>query len=73
MPGLDGFETESELAHRGFRIPVVVLTGREMPGDRERSMEGGATAFLLKPVDAQALLAAIGLWSISPKSNSAAD
>jgi FixJ family two-component response regulator len=59
MPETDGFEIECQLARADPRVPVVIITGRDTPGDHERVMKGGATAFLLKPVDGQALLAAI--------------
>ena len=59
MPETDGFEIECQLAHSNLRVPVVIITGRDTPGDHERLIKGGATAFLLKPVDGQALLAAI--------------
>ena len=59
MPEMDGFEIESKLAQTDTRIPIVVITGRDTPGDHERVMEGGATAFIMKPVDGQVLLTAI--------------
>lgn len=59
MPDTDGFEVESRLRQRGFRVPIVIITGRDMPEDRERMMERGVTAFLQKPLDGQLLLAAI--------------
>jgi FixJ family two-component response regulator len=61
MPETDGFEVETRLAHRGFRVPIVVITGRDTPGERERMIERGAKAFLLKPLDGQVLLAAISI------------
>lgn len=59
MPETDGFEVESQLAHAGFRIPIVVITGRDAPKDRDRMTERGVAAFFQKPLDGQALLAAI--------------
>jgi FixJ family two-component response regulator len=59
MPEMDGFEIECLLTHTELRVPIVVITGRDTPGDHERVIKGGATAFLLKPVDGQALLGAI--------------
>jgi len=59
MPDMDGFDIECQLAQTEPRVPVIVLTGCDTSGDGERVMGGGATAFLLKPVDAQVLLAAI--------------
>jgi len=59
MPETDGFEIECQLARADLRVPIAVITGRDTPGDHERVMKGGASAFLLKPVDGPALLAAI--------------
>ena len=59
MPETDGFEVESQLAHAGFRIPIVAITGRDAPKDRERMTARGVAAFLQKPLDGPVLLAAI--------------
>jgi two-component system response regulator FixJ len=68
MPETDGFEVQSRLAQAGFRIPIVVVTGRDAPTDRERMAERGVTAFLQKPLDGEALLAAIDA-ATKPMSN----
>jgi FixJ family two-component response regulator len=39
--------------------PVIVLTGREVAGNRDRAMQAGAAAFFQKPVDDAKLLFAI--------------
>jgi FixJ family two-component response regulator len=59
MPEIDGFEVESQLAHFGFRIPIVAITGRDAPKDRERMTARGVAAFLQKPLDGPTLVAAI--------------
>src|SRR5215469_381001 len=59
MPGIDGFEIESKLTQGGFKIPVVAITGRDAPEDRERILERRVAAFLQKPLDGEALVAAI--------------
>jgi len=59
MPGVNGFEVQSSLTLAGHRIPVVVITGHDTPEARERALAGGASAYLLKPVDDRMLLAAI--------------
>jgi CheY-like chemotaxis protein len=40
-------------------IPVVVVSGRDLRGNRERALKGGAKAFLQKPWDDDELLSLI--------------
>jgi CheY-like chemotaxis protein len=40
-------------------IPVIVLTGRELAGNRDRALQAGAAAFFQKPVEDGKLLFAI--------------
>jgi FixJ family two-component response regulator len=47
------------MAKAGVRVPVIVITGHNSDESRERAMRAGAAAYLRKPVDAEALLAAI--------------
>jgi FixJ family two-component response regulator len=59
MPELDGFEVQSRLALCGIVVPTVVITGHYFAGSRERALAGGASAYLLKPIDDRLLLDAI--------------
>jgi FixJ family two-component response regulator len=59
MPGMSGFEVQKSLGIREPRIPVVVLTGHDTPEGFERATAAGAAACLRKPVDGDALLAAV--------------
>jgi two-component system, response regulator PdtaR len=61
MPRLDGLGAARELAERGLRKPVVVITGVDDPGLVERSVDAGVYAYLTKPVDDRELEAAIQL------------
>ena len=63
---MSGFELQAALAQRDLRIPVVVLTGHDTPETFTRAMAGGASAYLRKPVDGDALLAAV-LASCRPR------
>jgi two-component system response regulator FixJ len=59
MPQLDGFAVLSRLAQAGIRLPVIIVTASDSDASRARALAGGASAYLLKPVDGQTLLDAI--------------
>ncbi|HXS18627.1 MAG TPA: response regulator, partial [Polyangiaceae bacterium] len=61
MPEMDGYETMAHIrAQSRFQnLPIVALTARAMPGERERCLAKGADAYLTKPVDAQQLIATL--------------
>jgi DNA-binding response OmpR family regulator len=63
LPGGDGFDVMERL-HRSDRLanpPVVVFTGCELAGNRDRALQAGAAAFLQKPMEDGALLSTIRL------------
>jgi PAS domain S-box-containing protein len=63
MPELDGFQVIRALREheRGTskRLPVIAVTARSRPEDRERCLASGMDGFLVKPVMAGALWSAI--------------
>ena len=59
MPNVNGFEVQRRMAECGLHVPVVVITGHDTPESSVRALTGGASAYLLKPVDDQMLLDAI--------------
>lgn len=50
MPGMTGFDLTMRIrSHpRLNRLPVILVTGQERPQDRQRGLELGASAYLLK-------------------------
>ena len=64
MPDLDGNETTRRIRAlpQGGDLPVVFLTAKAMPGDRESSFAAGASDYVTKPVDLDELLATIASW-----------
>jgi CheY-like chemotaxis protein len=64
MPGMDGYATVRAIrAIEQFKeLPVIVVTGKVVPGERQRCLDAGANDFVAKPVDTSQLLAAIGPW-----------
>jgi FixJ family two-component response regulator len=59
MPGLDGLTLQEELVKSGAARPIIFLTGEGKIPQSVRAMKAGAVDFLTKPVDDEALLAAI--------------
>jgi hypothetical protein len=64
MPELDGYE-----AMRAIRdmpefadLPIISLTAKAMKGDRDRSIESGASDYIAKPVDVDQLLSLMRVW-----------
>ena len=59
MPGMSGFDVQSQLAQLGNKLPVVTITGHDSPEAQQRVMDAGASAYLRKPVNDHVLLEAI--------------
>ena len=63
MPRLNGFElTEKIRADKKYgEIPVVLVTGLETPEDREKGIDAGANAYIVKSsFDQSNLLEVVG-------------
>jgi Response regulator len=61
MPGLSGLGLQHALQERGATTPLVFLTGHASIPSCVTAMRGGAVEYLTKPVEADALLAAVSL------------
>jgi FixJ family two-component response regulator len=59
MPGMTGLELQQHLVKAGIKIPTIVITAHDGVGTRERCRSAGASAYLLKPLQNTALIAAI--------------
>src|SRR5690606_18208694 len=64
MPEMDGYEAMRTLRRdaRFSKLPMIALTARAMKGERERCLEAGASDYLSKPVEHEALLKAVHAW-----------
>jgi FixJ family two-component response regulator len=59
MPGHTGLDLQRSLHDRHLDVPIVFLSGCADVPSTVRAMKCGALDFLVKPVDAEALLAAV--------------
>jgi two-component system KDP operon response regulator KdpE len=61
LPGGDGFVVIERLKrHPSLAvIPIIVISGRDVSGNRERAIKAGAKLYLQKPVQNNELLAVI--------------
>src|SRR5664279_4672376 len=68
MPETNGFDVQGALARVHPAVPVVVMTGHDTPESRARAAQMGAKVYLCKPINDEALLAAIGeaIGGVSP-------
>jgi len=64
MPGMDGYATMTAIRQMPEfgRLPIIAVTARAMPGDREKSLAAGANDYVTKPVDTDELLACMERW-----------
>ncbi|AKU93828.1 diguanylate cyclase/phosphodiesterase (GGDEF & EAL domains) with PAS/PAC sensor(s) [Labilithrix luteola] len=63
MPEMDGFEVVRAIRERerstGKHLPIIALTARSSNRDRDRCLAAGMDDFLPKPIEAEALWAAL--------------
>ena len=64
MPEMDGYSTTAAIREmtQFANLPVIVVTARAMPGDRDKALAAGASDYVTKPVDTDELLGCITRW-----------
>jgi CheY-like chemotaxis protein len=59
MPIVDGFEAAKGLRAQGISVPIVAVTGTLSEADQQRAVSCGFNAFVIKPLEVEALRAAL--------------
>ncbi|MEU6851616.1 HAMP domain-containing protein [Actinacidiphila alni] len=64
MPEMDGYATTTAIRKmpQFAGLPIIALTAKAMKGDREKSIESGASDYVTKPVDTDHLLTLMEEW-----------
>ncbi|MFD9598149.1 HAMP domain-containing protein [Kitasatospora sp. NPDC086009] len=70
MPEMDGYATTEAIRRmpQFAGLPIIALTAKAMKGDREKSLEAGATDHITKPVETDHLLTVMHEWLSARKS-----
>ncbi len=64
MPVMDGYEAIRTIRalDRCRGLPIIAVTGKVVPGERERCLDAGANDYVPKPINTAQLLSAIQPW-----------
>jgi len=64
MPVVDGYETIKQIrkTSRGHNVPIIVITAKSMPEDKNKSFEVGANDYLTKPINVDKLISLLRVW-----------
>lgn len=64
MPSMDGFEAIKHIRSdaKNINLPIIALTAKAMPDDRQACLDAGANDYLTKPIDLMKLVTAMAQW-----------
>ncbi|OUS29722.1 hypothetical protein A9Q99_08590 [Gammaproteobacteria bacterium 45_16_T64] len=64
MPVMDGNEATIRIRQIPHyeALPIIALTAKTMPEDREKCLAAGASEYITKPIDFEKLLSVIRIW-----------
>jgi CheY-like chemotaxis protein len=64
MPEMDGITAMQEIRKQpGWaKLPIIALTAKAMPDDRQRCLDAGANDYITKPIDIEKLLSLLRIW-----------
>ena len=64
MPEMDGLEAIRKIREksRWSKLPIIALTAKAMPDDRDSCLEAGASDYISKPLNTDVLLSLVRVW-----------
>ncbi|HVF18129.1 MAG TPA: response regulator [Steroidobacteraceae bacterium] len=64
MPEMDGMQAMQEIRKQPAltKLPIIALTAKAMPDDRQRCLDAGANDYITKPIDIEKLLSLLRIW-----------
>lgn len=64
MPIMDGYQTIAAIRaqERFWNLPIIALTAKALPDDKEKCMAAGASDYLAKPVNEDRLISMLRVW-----------
>ncbi|GAA1305562.1 HAMP domain-containing protein [Saccharothrix xinjiangensis] len=64
MPEMDGYAATTAIRAMPEHVdlPIIAVTAKAMPGDREKSLDSGANDYVTKPVDSDDLMNRVQRW-----------
>jgi len=64
MPEMDGLTAMKHIRERPewANLPIIALTAKAMPDDRDRCLEAGANDYVAKPLDVDKLISLCRVW-----------
>lgn len=63
MPEMDGYEATRILREQGYNKPIIALTAHAMREEHQRSLQSGFNNHITKPVDQEALIQTLSMYS----------
>lgn len=64
MPEMDGYEAIQKIREnkKNAKLPIIAVTAKAMKGDRDKSIQIGASDYVSKPIDIEKLISLMRVW-----------